>query len=111
MGITEHDFWNMTYAELERAMESKKRVKERECQEKATYDYILANLIGHSMARVFNSENQYPEIYDAYPTFFEKEVIEAKRQERTMELSAQRFMAFAESFNEKIAKKEGKDKA
>lgn len=111
MGITEYDFWNMTYAELERALDSKRRVRERESQERATYDYILANLIGHSVSRVFNSDNKYPEIYEAYPTIFEKDAIEAKKQERTMELSAQRFMAFAESFNEKIAKKEAKDKA
>lgn len=100
----------MTYAELERYMASKKRVRERQAQERATYDYILANMIGHSMARVFNSDNKFPEIYEAYPTIFDKEEIESKREERTMELSAQRFMAFAKSFNEKFAEKEGKDK-
>lgn len=100
----------MTYAELERFMMSRKRVRERKAQEQATYDYILANMIGHSMARLFNPDNKFPEIYDAYPTIFDKEEIESKREERTMELSAQRFMAFAKSFNEKFAEKEGKDK-
>lgn len=99
----------MTLAEFDRFVSSKRRVQEREAKEKATYDYILADLMGRSLARVFNSSNTYPEIYDAYPALFDKEQIEEQRQERQNELSAQRFMAFAESFNKKFAEKEGKD--
>lgn len=99
----------MTLAEFDRFVESRKRVQEREAKERATYDYILGDLIGRSLARVYHSDNKYPEIYDAYPTIFDKEDIEEKREERTQELSAQRFMAFAESFNKKFAEKEGKD--
>ena len=99
----------MTLAEFDRFVSSRRRVQEREAKEKATYDYILGDLIGRSIARVFDSSNKYPEIYDAYPAFFDKEVIEEQRQEKVQELSAQRFMAFAESFNKKFAEKEGKD--
>lgn len=108
-GLTERDFWEMTLAEFDRFVSSRRRVQEREAKEKATYDYILGDLIGRSLARVYHSSNKYPEIYEAYPALFEKENIEEQRQERTMELSAQRFMAFAESFNKKIAEKEGND--
>ena len=108
-GLTEHEFWNMTLAEFDRYISSKRRVQEREAKERASFDYILGDLIGRSIARVYNSSNTYPEIYDAYPAFFEKESIEEQRQERLNELSAQRFMAFAESFNKKFAEKEGKD--
>lgn len=100
----------MTYGEVERAIESKRRVQEREAKEKASYDYILGNLIGISVARVYNEDTKYPEIYDVYPNLFDKEKIEAERYQRTMELSAQRFMTFAKSFNDKFAEKEGKDK-
>jgi hypothetical protein len=109
-GINEWDFWNMTYGEVERAIESKRRVQEREAKEKASYDYVLGNLIGISVARVYNEDTKYPEIYDVYPNLFDKEKIEAERYQRTMELSAQRFMTFAKSFNDKFAEKEGKDK-
>lgn len=101
----------MTYGEVERAIASKRRIQEREAKERASYDYLLGNLIGISVSRVFNGDNKYPEIYEVYPSLFDKEQIEAEKQKRTMELSAQRFMTFAESFNEKFAKKEGKDKA
>lgn len=108
-GLKEHEFWEMTLAEFDRYVDSRRRVQEREGKEKATYDYILGDLIGRSIARIFDSNNQYPEIYDAYPAFFDREAIEEQREERTQELSAQRFMAFAESFNKKFAEKEGKD--
>lgn len=109
LGLSEREFWEMTLAEFDRYVESRKRVQEREAKEKATYDYILGDLIGRSIARVYHSSNKYPEIYDAYPNLFEKENIEEQREERKQELSAQRFMAFAESFNKKFAEKEGKD--
>lgn len=109
LGLTEQEFWEMTLAEFDRVVASRRRVQEREAKEKATYDYILGDLIGRSIARVFDSNNRYPEIYEAYPAFFDKEKIEEQRQEKQQELSAQRFMAFAESFNKKFAEKEGKD--
>lgn len=108
LGLSEHEFWNMTLAELERYIDSKKRVMKVEAQERATYDYILGDLIGRSIARVYSSSAKYPEIYDVYPTVFDKEKIEDAKRERTMELSALRFKQFAESFNKQFAEKEAK---
>lgn len=45
-GIKEQEFWNMTLAEVIRAVESNRRVYKQKAQEKASYDYILADLIG-----------------------------------------------------------------
>lgn len=98
----------MTLAELNRYIDSKRRIQKREAQEKATYDYILGDLIGRSIARVYNSSNKYPEIQDVYPAIFDREEIEQKKRERDMELSALRFKQFAESFNKRFAEKEGK---
>lgn len=109
LGITEWDFWNMTLAELERAFESKKRCKELETKERANFDYILGDLIGHSLARIYNSSNKYPPIYEAYPSIFDKETFMKAEQERRNELSALRFKQFAESFNHNFSKKEGKE--
>lgn len=91
----------MTIAELERSIDSKKRRIKEEDQRRATFDYILADLIGRSVARVYNSSNEMPAISAVYPTLFDG----AEEQERIVEkqdtLSAARFRQFAESFNKR----------
>ena len=72
----------MTIAELERATESRARVEKRRAQERATYDYILADLIGKSVSRIYNSSNHMPDISEAYPTLFDSEEIEEKKEEQ-----------------------------
>lgn len=108
MGITEYDFWNMTLAELTRAIDSKKRITKIKAQEKASYDYILADLIGRSVARVYSDKAEYPEIYKAYPSLFDKAEYEQTKAEQTMQLSAERMKQFAESFNKRFNNKEAK---
>ena len=94
----------MTLAELERAIASKRRVKRVEAQERASFDYILADLIGRSVARVQSSANKMPEIGAVYPSLFDSEEIKQKKQEKKAELSALRFKLFAESYNKRINK-------
>lgn len=101
-GLSESDFWNMTIAELNRFVESQKRTQKREAQEKATFDYILADLIGRSIARIHSSAATYPRLSDTYPSLFESEEVEEKLQEKKDELSALRFKQFANSFNKKF---------
>ena len=95
----------MTLGELNRALQSKERSKRRQLQERATFDYIHAELIGRSMARLYSSSVTMPEMQEVYSTLFTKEEIEkAKemRQEQMQELSAIRFRLFADSHNQKI---------
>lgn len=99
----------MTLAELTRLINSKKRLQKQQAQEKASYDYILADLIGRSIARIHSSSNEYPQIADVYPTLFDREVVAEKIQEKKDELSALRFKQFAQSYNKKF-KEVGKDK-
>lgn len=91
----------MTLAELGRALNSKKRMMKLNEQKRASYDWILADLIGRSVARIHSSSNRYPPIYDAYPTLFESEEVIQKQQEKKAELSALRFKQFAQSYNAK----------
>lgn len=91
----------MTLAELDRAIASKKRIQKQQAQEKASYDYILADLIGRSVSRIYNSSNKLPEISAVYPTLFDIKDIEQKKTDTKMQLSALRFKQFAQSFNEK----------
>lgn len=99
-GITEADFWNMTIGELTRAFESKRRIE----QERATYDYILADLIGRSIARLYSSSNTMPDISTVYPTVFDSEEVKAQQQAKLDELSALRFKQFAQTFNSRFNK-------
>lgn len=92
----------MTLAELTRAIESIKRVKKQEAQQRAVNDYILADLIGRSVARLYSSSAKMPEIAEAYPTLFNAEVIEEERQNKQDEISALRFKQFANFHNKKF---------
>lgn len=92
----------MTLAELGRAIESKKRTQKQEAQERACMDYILADLIGRSVARVYSSSATMPELAKAYPTLFNTEAIEEERQNKQDELSALRFKQYANFHNKKF---------
>ena len=94
----------MTLAEIRRAIESKKRVMKREEQEKASFDYILADLIGKSVARIYSSSNKFPDISEVYPTLFDKQKIQEEKQDIKAELSALRFKQFAQAYNQKFNK-------
>lgn len=92
----------MTLAELNRYVESKKRIQKIQAQEKASFDYILADLIGRSVARIHSSSTTMPRLSDTYPSLFDSEIVEEKLQEKKDELSALRFKQFANSFNKKF---------
>lgn len=96
----------MTFAEINRAIESKNRLKEEEERRKATYDYILADLIGRSVSRIYNSSNNLPALHEAYPSLFDKEAEADRIQQQKDELSAARFRQFAQITNKRF--KEGK---
>ena len=100
-GITEKEFFSMTIAEIERAIKAKKATEKR----KAAFDYVLADLIGRSMARVYNSDNKMPSLVEAYPSLFDAdedcENDEALQRAKD-EASALRFKLFAQSFNSKF---------
>lgn len=91
----------MTIAELIRSVESKRRVEQLKARDKATFDYILADLVGRSVARIHSSANHYPTIAEAYPTLFTAEEVEEEIQVKKDELSALRFKQFAQSYNKK----------
>ena len=99
----------MTIAELGRALESKKRQIKLEAQQKATFDYIHAELVGRSIARIYSSSARMPDISEVYPTLFDTAQIEERKREKRAELSALRFKQFAESFNKKFKQEVAKD--
>lgn len=108
-GISEHEFWDMTLAELIRAIDSKKRIQKERAREKASFDYVLADLIGRSISRIYSSSNAMPQIAEAYPSLFDSEELQEKRQEKKNELSVLRFKQFAQSYNKRFNKEVGKE--
>lgn len=92
----------MTIAELERAVQSKKRRQKEEAQQQAIYDYILADLIGRSVGRLYSSSARMPELSEAYPALFDSQKMEEEKSAKLAELSALRFKQFAKFHNNKI---------
>ena len=83
-GIKESEFWEMSIDELIRAINSKKRIIKQKAQERANFDYILADLIGRSIGRLYSNQMSLPEISEAYPNLFDSQ----KTEEAKDELSA-----------------------
>ena len=103
LGISEQDFWNMTMGELERKSESCKRLDKLRLKEKATFDYTLAMLVGRAFGA--SEEHPFPDLYDVYPALFTEDIQRREEEEsaRQAQLSAIRFIQFAQSFNRKFA--------
>lgn len=83
---------------------SYKRKHIDESKERALYDYLLADLIGKSVARIYNETNTFPDVAEQYPHLFDSVATQEQRQAREDELSAIRFKQFADSFNKKFNK-------
>lgn len=92
----------MTLAELFRLIESKKKMLKLQQQEKASFDYALADLIGRSIARIYSSSNKMPTIAEAYPTLFSADEVEEKLQESRENLFAAQLRQFAQAHNNKL---------
>lgn len=92
----------MSIAELQRVFKSKRRVSKIEAKERASYDYILADLVGRSIGRFYSSSNKFPSIEDAYPSLFDSQEIQEQKAAKRQELSILRFKQFTESFNKKF---------
>ena len=101
-GITESEYWGMTIAELIRAIDSYNRRYRIHERQKAAFDYLLADAIGRSVARIYSSSNKMPKLYELYPALFNSEEIKEQEQARRDELSVLRFKQFAQAHNDKF---------
>lgn len=100
-GIPEKDYWEMTIAELIRAVDSYKRRYRTQERQRAAFDYLLADAVGRSVARIYSSSARMPKLYEMYPSLFESEEIQEQEQARRDEISALRFKQFAQAFNKR----------
>lgn len=110
-GITEERFWDMQINEIQRAIQSKIRVNKIEAQEKASYDYIQAQLIVKGISKLLGDEGEFPSLQEVYSGLFNEEIIEQQKEEKQINESVNRFLQFAQSHNKKLKSKEvAKDK-
>lgn len=93
----------MTIAELNRFVGSWQRRHKLQEQEKAAHNYILAGLIGKSIASYLDSSIEFPKIENVYTNLFEEKAEETKEKQvdKVTELSVARFMQFATFHNNK----------
>lgn len=98
----------MTVAEVNRYIQSRNRVRKIEAQEKATFDYIQANLIIRGFSITMGGKGAFPQITEAYPNIFDEleQEQEAKIQEQKTNISVLRFKQFAQSHNNKMKNRE-----
>lgn len=92
-GMSEAEFWDSTLAEVERRIESWRR----HLQQQAMMDYIQASLIVKGVSVVLGGGN-FPAFEEAYSSFCAESHNEA---EQKISASAERFIAFANAFNER----------
>lgn len=108
-GIKELEFWEMTPAEVNRAIESNNKVEMINLQRKASYDYIQAQLIVKGVGIALGSKGTFPQITEAYPGIFDdmQQAQKEKIQKQKNELSTLRFLQFAQTHNIKYKKQGG----
>ena len=96
----------MTIAEIDRAIDSFNRIKRSEAQQRATFDYILANMITRGVNITLGSKQTFPTIEEVYPSLFKdvRKEEEARIQEQKNNLSTLRFLQFAQSYNTRYKK-------
>ena len=103
----------MTIAEIDRAAASYKRRFDMESKQKATYDYILSQLLGISVSRAINGgDKDFPAIEEIYPTLFKERAIATKDAKADAKATAFgiHLKQFAQQHNKKLEKRGLKNK-
>lgn len=98
IGMREEDFYNSTLAQVTRYVNAYNKQQENQLQEKAYFDYQLANLIGLSVSRLLNKNAKYPEFRKAYPFINKEDQSKEVDEEWEMEVQHNKLREWAEQF-------------
>ena len=98
----------MTPGEVNRAIEARNKITRFELQERASMDYILAQLIVKGVGITLGDKSNYPTLEEVYPSLFteQKQKQEEIIQQKKIDLSVLRFKQFAQSYNNRNKNKE-----
>lgn len=102
IGMREEDFYNSTLTQVTRYVEAHNKQQENQMQEKAYFDYQLANLIGMSVARLLSKNAKYPEFEKAYPFINQSSKSKETDEDWQMEVQRNRLREWAEQMNRKF---------
>lgn len=105
IGMREEEFYNSTLSQVTRYVESYNKLKDNQMQEKAYFDYQLANLIGMSVARLLSKGAKYPTFEKAYP-FVNKDNDKETDESWEMEKQHLKLLEWAEQMNKKFEVKQ-----
>lgn len=105
-GLSEKDFWDMSFDEIMRFKESYKRRYRNETKRTISYLYTLADIAAISLARIHSTSANYPPIDELFPDLFAEDNLAQARFEKEQELSVKRFLQFAQTHNQKLKEAE-----
>ena len=97
IGLDEEKFWNMTIPEVNRSVKAWGWREERQNRFVCSVAYKLPQLVGMA---VLDGKN-YPEIYDAFPDYFDEKEIKEMQHKLQVQKDMDTFKAWAEQFNKK----------
>lgn len=95
-------YWDMTYGEINAAINAYSKNREVELREKAVIAYHQANQIGHIVGIMVGSKQSEKAIFEAYPGFFpdleQKSILEQAKtesQQQHWQIMKERIEAYA----------------
>ena len=105
-GLAEESYWEMSLSDIKRYFE---KVAEKQLNEQRTaaiLQYIQADIIGASVARLMSKSAKFPPLEKVYPNLFEPvlDEMEIAKQNRRNELSIERMKIYAAAHNRKRQK-------
>lgn len=101
-GLSIPEFWEMTYQEIVVYVKAVNEEKIEDMRVQARMIHTLGGLVG---AAAWG--DKYPEITEVFPGLFDTNEIEEERQEQEAMLERDKWLAFAESFNQKRREVQG----
>ena len=90
------EFWDMTYKEICVQVKAANAEKLDEMRYHAHMIHTLGGLV-----RMAWSDKPYPLVEEVFPALFDTEEDQERRQEIAMQAEKDKWLAFAESFNQK----------
>jgi hypothetical protein len=67
IGLSRQEFFNSTLKEITQFVDAYKKQQQNKLEEQAYFDWMLANLIGSSVARLMSKDAKFPKLEEAYP--------------------------------------------
>lgn len=111
-GMDEDKFWSSTYGEVIRYIIAYTNKLKTDIKMSLRSAHLTADLVGASVARLFDSEIKFPDITEMYPSLFEEEIQELEKQKEIERLNTlkENFANFAKAFSEKAREEENRKK-